>query len=477
MKTAVIYARYSCERQTEQSIEGQVRVCTEYAEHLGYNIIHIYADRAVSGKTDHRADFQRMIKDSQDKKFNYVIVYKLDRFSRNRYDSALNKAILKKNGVKLLSACEQISDTPEGIILESMIEGYAEYYSAELSQKVKRGIRESRLKGNFTGGFTPYGFKIIDKKWTIDEAQAAIVRQIFNDYLKGVSIEEIVKKLNSLHIFTDLQTKFSKNKIIRMLKNKKYIGLIENGDEIYDNIVPSIIDKKIFERVTKRMSKKNGGRSHKRSPTPYILSGRMSCGMCNSNVVGHAGKSQTNLIYFYYKCLGRIRHSCALQTIRKEFLESVTLQAIFDKIPHKTILDFFYEIANLYDFESEKNALLEALNKQKNESLRSIKGLITAIENGTQSPHATARLQELESRLKETEKTIEVCEQEKLPLIQIKDLDKAIKGDSMAAGSIYVDKAMFIDRFIEKLILFDTYIEIHFTDGVPSKKVYFGIDE
>lgn len=124
MKNAVIYARYSCEKQNEQSIEGQLRVCNEFAERNGYFIVHNYLDRAVSGKNDHRKEFQQMLKDSANHAFDYVIVYKLDRFARNRYDSAINKALLKKNGVRVLSACEQITDSPEGIILESMIEGY-----------------------------------------------------------------------------------------------------------------------------------------------------------------------------------------------------------------------------------------------------------------------------------------------------------------------------------------------------------------
>ena len=123
-KKAVIYARYSCEKQTEQSIEGQLRVCNEFAERNGYTVIQNYIDSAVSGKTDKREQFQQMLKDSASKSFEFVIVYKLDRFARNRYDSAMTKATLKKNGVKVLSACEQITDTPEGIILESMIEGF-----------------------------------------------------------------------------------------------------------------------------------------------------------------------------------------------------------------------------------------------------------------------------------------------------------------------------------------------------------------
>ena len=180
MTNAVIYARYSSENQTEQSIEGQVRVCKEYAERNGINIINEYVDRAMTGTNDKRPAFQQMLFDSKSHKFSLVLVYKFDRFARSRHDSAVNKAILQKNGVKVISATEQIANTPEGIILEGMLESFAEYYSAELSQKVKRGLKESRIKGNFTGGALPYGYSKQDKKISIDEEQANIVRFIFN---------------------------------------------------------------------------------------------------------------------------------------------------------------------------------------------------------------------------------------------------------------------------------------------------------
>jgi DNA invertase Pin-like site-specific DNA recombinase len=124
MKTAVIYARYSCDQQTEQSIEGQLRVCEEYAQRNDILILNTYIDRAMTGTNDNRPDFQRMLKDSNRKEWNYVIVYKLDRFSRNKYESTIHKRTLKNNGVKVLSAMENIPDTPEGIILESLLEGY-----------------------------------------------------------------------------------------------------------------------------------------------------------------------------------------------------------------------------------------------------------------------------------------------------------------------------------------------------------------
>ena len=114
---AVIYARFSSDKQNEASIEGQLRECLEYAKYNGIDVIGEYIDRAVSAKTDNRPDFQRMIKDSYKNAFDTVLVWKLDRFARNRYDSAYYKNILKKNGVRVVSAKESISQGADGILL------------------------------------------------------------------------------------------------------------------------------------------------------------------------------------------------------------------------------------------------------------------------------------------------------------------------------------------------------------------------
>ena len=123
MKTAVIYARYSSDRQTEQSIEGQLRVCHDYAEKHDLIIVDTYIDRAMTGTNDNRAEFQKMLHDSNKRAWDLVLVYKLDRFSRNKYEMAMHKKTLRDNGIKLVSAMENIPDTPEGIILESLLEG------------------------------------------------------------------------------------------------------------------------------------------------------------------------------------------------------------------------------------------------------------------------------------------------------------------------------------------------------------------
>ena len=189
-KTAVIYARFSSHAQTEQSIEGQLRECYDYAKRNDLTIVSEYIDRALTGTTDKRPQFLKMIDDSKKKHFEYVLVYQLDRFARNRYDSANYKAKLKKNGVRVLSAKENISDDASGILIEGVLESMAEYYSAELSQKVKRGIRESLTKGYFIGGYGLFGYDVVDKRWVINSFEADVVRDVFNRYRNGEKVAD-----------------------------------------------------------------------------------------------------------------------------------------------------------------------------------------------------------------------------------------------------------------------------------------------
>lgn len=183
---AVIYARYSSDSQREESIEGQPHECTAFAEKNGITVLRHYIDRAFSAKTDNRPEFQNMIKDSGEKLFDKVIVWKLDRFARYRYDSARYKSTLKKNGVKVVSATEVISDGAEGIILESVLEGYAQYYSADLSEKVIRGMTDNALKCKYNGGTMPIEYVIDDERhFQIDTLTAPFVLDAFKKYDGG----------------------------------------------------------------------------------------------------------------------------------------------------------------------------------------------------------------------------------------------------------------------------------------------------
>ena len=224
-KNCVIYARYSSDRQRDESIEGQIRECTAFAERENLTIIKVYTDRAMSARTDHRPEFKKMIQDSAKGAFQYVLVYQLDRFSRNRYDSAMYKSKLKKNGVKVISAKENIADDPSGIILESVLEGMAEYYSAELSVKVTRGMTENALKGVWPGGPVLQGYKLDqDRKVIIDEEYKPMVEFIFNEYIKGQKMQSIATQVNAMGYRRQTGRKFTMQSISGILDNEKYTG-------------------------------------------------------------------------------------------------------------------------------------------------------------------------------------------------------------------------------------------------------------
>jgi DNA invertase Pin-like site-specific DNA recombinase len=198
MKPAVIYARYSPgPNQTEQSIEGRIRICREFAAREGYDIIGEYIDRALTGRNDDRPDFQRMLADAKKREFRFVIVYKLDRFARNRYDSAIHKYHLKQCGIKVVSAMENIGDNPESIILEAVLEASAEYYSIDLSQKIKRGRRDSAAKGKFVGGGLPFGYRSVNGTIIIDERKGPYWKEALERYAAGVSKRDVIGKINA----------------------------------------------------------------------------------------------------------------------------------------------------------------------------------------------------------------------------------------------------------------------------------------
>ena len=227
--TAVIYARYSSDSQREASIEGQLRDCKDYAERNGITVVGTYIDRAYSAKTDDRPEFQRMVQDSARKIFDAVLVWKLDRFARNRYDAVFYKRQLEKSGVHLVSVMEPISDGPEGIMVESLLIGMAEYYSAELAIKVARGERENALKCKYNGGVVPLGYVIgkEDRLYHIDPETAPIVQEIFTRYADGEPAEKIASSLNERGLRTRTGKPFVKNSFFQIFKNRRYIGGVQ----------------------------------------------------------------------------------------------------------------------------------------------------------------------------------------------------------------------------------------------------------
>ena len=316
---AVIYARYSSSKQNEQSIDGQLRDCREFAQRMGYTLVgEPYIDREISGQVEERPEFQRMIDDSKKGLFNIVIVYKLDRFSRSIEHSVVYTERLKKNGVKLVSATESIADTPEGKIMRSIYSAMAEMYVDDLRQKVVRGNRENRIKGLWTGGFVLFGYKVIDKKVIIDEQNAEIVRMIFREYAAGKTKKQIVDMLNAKGVLNYCGKPFKTSSLQDNMKNRKYLGIYEKDGTVYTNIFPRIIDDDLFERVQKKL--KAVQRYHsKTSKKDYLLTSKCFCLHSGSNMVGVSGTARNGDKMGYYACYKRYRHkACDKKNEKKD---------------------------------------------------------------------------------------------------------------------------------------------------------------
>lgn len=321
-KNAVIYARYSSHGQTEQSIDGQLRDCYTYAERNGFSVVHEYIDRALTGRSDDRPDFQRMIADSSKKQFVVVIVWKLDRFARNRFDSANYKHTLKKHGVRVVSATENISDDPEGIMLEGMLESLAEYYSANLSKHVKRGQRESVIKGTYTGGIPPFGFKVVNKKLVGDDEKAPIIKWIFDQYAAGTPKKQIMDTLNARGVKNYYGRPMSLSSLQSALRNRKYIGeYLYNGQEVAGGC-EALIDEKTFNQVQAQLDKVRHAPAARKARQEYLLQGKALCGYCGTRLVGDSGTSKTGVVHHYYACAKKKKErTCKKLNEKKDFLE------------------------------------------------------------------------------------------------------------------------------------------------------------
>ena len=243
-----LYMRYSSDRQTEQSIEGQLRELLTFCKQFRYRVAAIYVDRAISAHAsmEKRLAFQQMLSDSSRAAWKTVLVYKLDRFARNREDAAVARMRLRKNGCNVESAKEGISKNPEGVILESILEGMAEYYSLELSQKITRGMRESALKGQAVGGSVPLGYKIEKKKWVLDPLTAPLVSEAFTRYADGETVADICTDFNARGYRTAKGAQFNKSSFKNIFRNEKYIGVYKYRDIRMEDALPRIVEDDVW---------------------------------------------------------------------------------------------------------------------------------------------------------------------------------------------------------------------------------------
>ncbi len=407
-----LYLRFSSERQREQSIEGQLRDCRSFCKVNRYRIAAIYVDRATTARKDveKRIHFQEMIRDSEKKPWKYVVVWKLDRFARNRTDSALFKFRLRKNGVRVISATEAISEKPEGIILEAVLEGMAEFYSADLSQKITRGMRESALKCHSIGGHVPLGYKIEDHKLVVDPNTAHIVQEAFQLYANGETVAEICRMFNTKGYRTAKGAEFNRNSFKSMFRNERYIGVYTYRDIRIEGGVPAIIDKELFETVSHRLSVNAEAPARGKAKVDYLLAGKLFCGHCGGSMNGESGTSKTGAIHNYYTCYSRKRHhSCDKRPLKKEWIERIVAQDAMELMTDEVIEELADMAMAQTDQDLKENTRIPELTERKKEIESGIANITKAIEKGIASDSLMERLVELE---KDKKKILRLLEEE-----------------------------------------------------------------
>ena len=471
--TAVIYARYSTDSQREESIEGQIRECTAYAEKNGFTVVKHYIDRAVSAKTDNRPQFQQMIKDSERGIFDVIIVWKLDRFARNRYDSARYKTQLKRNGVKLVSATEVISAGPEGIILESVLEGYAEYYSADLSEKVVRGMTENALKGIYNGGTIPFGYMIDETRhYQPDPLLAPYVEQTFQKYADGATMTDLRDWLKAHNIKNSMGGEMSYNTIQRMLSNRRYIGELKYRDVLIPDAIPSIVSAELFNDVQEKIAKNKKAPARRKAEDDYLLTTKLFCGYCGALMFGESGTSRTGEVHRYYKCATAKKHKgCKKKTVRKQWLEDLvvnqTMQLVKDDAAMESI------IAKVMELQNKENTNIPLYKMQLRDAESGIQNMLNAIQAGILTSSTKERLEQLEETKRELEAHIA---EEKLAkpkvteefirfwLLRFRKLDMSLKDQRQA----------LVDTFINAIYLYDDKVLITFNYKEGTQTVTFG---
>lgn len=326
-----------------------------------------------------------------------------------------------------------------------------QYYSEELSQKVRRGLRESRIKGNAICNRVPYGWDKVNKKYVINEQEAEIVREVFNTYLSGKTSQQIADGLAERGI-KNKELTFKENQIYTMLHNEKYTGIYKIHDQVYDNIFPAIITTDLFERTQKRLAMFARG---KHVPdVSYLLRGKIKCGRCGKSYVAWTGRDRYGNTRRYYRCDGNT-HPC--KSIKKDTLENIVANAITETFGKDKALDSAVDF--ILKRQSEKikqNTELALLEKELASIIKSIAGIMKAIEMGVVTETTKERLEELEQQKRELTERIAI-EKAKQPLSLTRDRIKefirtALKQPTQA----------LLDCLIDRITMYDDKIEITF---------------
>ena len=414
-----LYARFSSDNQRSESIDAQLRAMKAYCKQRNFVIVNTYIDEAKSATTDRRPSFQQMISDSSNKTFDILLVHKLDRFARNRYDSAVYKRELKKNGVTVYSVLENLADSPESIMMEAVLEGMSEYYSQNLAREVMKGMRETAIQCKHTGGTPPLGYDI-DKdtrQLIINPEEAETVKLIFEMYSNGYGYSDILNELYSKDLKTKKGNYFAKNSLYNILTNPKYQGnyvfnrasaktttgtrnnhLYKDNEDmiVIEGGCPQIISQEIYETVQKRISdnKLKGGRLNTKEC--YLLSGKLYCNECGRSMVGnkhYCGRNKN--LHITYRCPSN-RHICANKEINRDYIDNYVISLLEQEIFNRQSLKNIAEKIEKHHLSLNNQEDTSSLSCELENVNQSLKNVADAVANGLISDALINKLKELE---------------------------------------------------------------------------------
>lgn len=495
-KRAVLYARFSSDNQRTESIDAQIRAMKAYCKNNQLLIVDTYIDEAKSGTTTQRPAFQKMIEDSKSHGFDIVLVHKLDRFARNRYDSALAKRELKRNGVSVYSVLENLDNSPESIMMEAVLEGMSEYYSRNLAREVIKGLKENALQCKHTGGQPPLGYDV-DKetrKLVINEKEAKAVRIIFEMYANGHSYSDILKVLRQNNYKTKRGTDFLRNSLYTILANQKYQGmyvfnkcsaksiagtrnthLLKSNEEIIsiDGGCPQIVTKDIFEKVQKRITDNKNKGARMNAKRFYLLSGKLFCKICGRSMTANARHSgRYKKLFITYKCANP-RYKCDTREINAIYLERYVIWLLEREIFNAKALSVISKEIKMVQKSGFVDDLgdMEQLQKKLDETNQSIANITEIIVNGQMLESLLGKLTELEERKKTLEISLlkMVNERELQQLVGEKIIDsKYILSEyTKAKEDVFsVRYKEFIQSFIVKIEVGKYYVDITLKTGL-----------